>query len=318
MQINTCESWNSNNTNKTLQNNVIANGGSQFQSINITFGTVRNGEVVFVNDPTDFYIQLNPDCLELDVIVENIAASYENGGETMQVSEIQCGVCCIAQYSADLKWYRAIIKSVEENSATVNFIDYGNTESVDFTKIKIIQDEFLKLPMQAVPCKLFGLTNMNADENKYTIFSEKVEGKSLQIEFVNKEDGVYQVLLREIIEGEPNNNCINEEFCTGVDLTQAKATALSEKVTELKIPITPDYAAFDSKWQVASYEPESTYDAIVTWFINPNKFYCQILTKEAEFKAMMNEIQKTYANRESVTHTLEVITYSIKVYNTHS
>ncbi|XP_012223207.2 maternal protein tudor isoform X2 [Linepithema humile] len=305
-QINTCE-WDSNNTNKTLQNNLIANAGSQFSSINITLGTMKNCEVVFINDPTDFFIQLNPDCLELDVIVENIAAFYENGGETMQVSQIQCGVCCIAQYSVDLKWYRAIIKSLEETSAIVKFIDYGNMESVDFTKIKIIQDEFLKLPMQAIQCKLFGLTNINANENKYTIFSEKVEGKSLQVEFVNEENGVYEVLLREIIEGEPNNNYINEEFCAGVDLTQTAAlNKKALKVTTQEIPVVPDYAPFDSKWQVTSYEPEFTCDAIVTWFINPNKFYCQILTKEAEFKAMMNEIQKTYAGRKPVTHKLEV------------
>lgn len=267
--------------------------------------------MVFINNPTDFFVQVNPDYLELDGYSQNIAAYYENGGETMQVSEIQRGVCCIAQYSADSTWYRALIESVEENSAMVKFIDYGNTESVDFTKIKVIQDEFLKLPMQAIHCKLFGLTNVNANENKYTIFPEKVEEKSLQIEFVDKENEVYQVLLREIIEGEPNNNYINEEFCTGVDLTQAKTTALNTKtfnVTTKEMPVVPDYAPFDSKWQVTSYEPESTYDAIVTWFISPNKFYCQMLNKEPEFKAMMNEIQKTYAGRESVTRTLEVIT----------
>lgn len=256
----------------------------------------------------DFFVQLNPDCLELDTIMENIAATYENNGKTMQVSEIQCGTCCIAQYSEDLKWYRVVIKSVEENSATVEFVDYGNTESVDFTKIKVIQEKFLKLPMQAVRCKLLGLTSDK--ENEHTIFSENVEGKLLEIEFVAEKNGIYEVLLREIINDIPSINYINEEFCTMKDLTKAKETMAIEKTfkaTTENIQEAPDYAPIDSKWQTTLYESGSEYDAIVTWFINPNKLYCQLLAKETEFKAIMSEIQKTYTNREPVTDKLQVI-----------
>lgn len=256
----------------------------------------------------DFFVQLTPDYLELDTIMENIATTYENNGETMQISEIQCGTCCIAQYSEDLKWYRVVIKSVEENSATVEFVDYGNTESVDFTKIKVIQEKFLKLPMQAVHCKLLGL--ISDKENEYTIFSENVEEKLLEIEFVAEKNGIYEVLLREIINDIPSINYVNEKFCTIQDLTKAKETTTIEKtfkVTTTNIQRAPDYAPIDSKWQTTLYEPGSEYDAIVTWFINPNKLYCQLLAKETEFQAIMSEIQKTYTNREPVTDKLQVI-----------
>ncbi|CAL1676055.1 unnamed protein product [Lasius platythorax] len=315
-QINACESWDTDNADKKLQNNIAANGESQFSSINVTLGSIKHCEVVFTNSPLDFFIQLNPDCLELDTIMESIAATYESDGETMQASEIQCGICCIAQYSEDLKWYRVVIKSVEENSATVEFIDYGNTESVDFTKIKVIQEEFLKLPMQAVRCKLLGLTSDK--ENEYAIFSENVEGKSLEVEFVTEKNGVYEVLLREIINGVPNINYINEEFGTIVDLTKAKETAALTKIfktTTESVQGAPDYAPIDSKWQTILHDSEFEYDAIVTWFINPNKFYCQLLTKETEFKAMMSEIQKIYAGREPVTHKLQVGSAVIAIFS---
>jgi len=287
--------------------------------IDITLGSVKNCEIVFINSPSDFFVQLNPDCLELDSIMENIAATYENGGDTIQASEIQSGTYCIAQYSEDLKWYRAVIKSVEENSATVEFVDYGNTESVDLMKIKVISEEFFKLPMQAIHCKLLGLTDTGNKEDQYAIFLEKAEGKPLQIEFVSEEDKIYEVLLREVVDSVPNTNYINEEFCTITDLTKAKQVATSKKtfktVTENKI--ATDYAP-DLKWQTILYESESKHDIVVTWFINPNKLYCQLLSKESEFKAMMSEIQRTYIGRKPVTYKLEVITvlifYSIKIF----
>lgn len=274
---------------------------------------MKNCEVVFINGPLDFFVQLSPDNLELETDMNNIAEIYENSAvEAMQPSEIQCDTCCIAQYTEDLKWYRAIIKSVEGNNATVEFVDYGNIESVEFSNIKIIKEEFLKLPMQAVHCKLLGLlTNMENKETEETMFMEKVEGKSLEVEFVTKENGIYEVLLREVIDNISKTNYINEEFCTSEDLTRAKEMAIkkvSNKITK-KIDAIPDYATFDSKWQMALYDPETKHNVIVTWFINPNKFYCQTLNKEAEFKAMMNEIQKTYAGRKSVTHELKVITF---------
>ncbi|XP_032689380.1 maternal protein tudor-like isoform X3 [Odontomachus brunneus] len=305
-QVNNNESWDSNNASTKLQSKVAANKGSQFASMNITLGTVKNCEIVFTNSPSDFFIQLSPECLELESIMDSIAETYEKDGETMQAFKIKCGTCCVAQYEEDLKWYRAMIQSVEGNNATVKFIDYGNSELVNFIKIKVIQEEFVKLPMQAVQCKLLGLADNK--EVEYATFVEKTEGKSLEVEFITEENGIYEVLLREIVEGVSNTCYINEEFCTSADLTKVKETALNKRKpnTTRKVHVVSDYAPLDSKWQTALYEPESKHDVIVTWFINPNKFYCQTLAQETEFKTMMNEIQKTYASREPIKNKLEV------------
>ncbi|EZA47491.1 Maternal protein tudor [Ooceraea biroi] len=306
-EVNACESWDSANINASLQNNVAVND-LQLSSINIVFDISRNCEVVFINSPSDFFIQLSPDCLELDTVMENIASVYENSYETMQASKIRSGVFCIAQYSEDLKWYRAIIKSVENNSASVEFVDYGNTESVDFTKIKEIREEFLKLPMQAIHCRLFGLASTDNKENG--IFSEQVEGKLLQVEFVAEKNRLYEIVLHEMTNGAPNANSINE--ACGVDL--AKAREIAECKTTAQV-LSVDYASFDAKWQIIPYEAESRHDVIITWLINPNKLYCQSLAREAEFKLMMNEIQKTYAGREAIKRKLEIGSIVIAIFS---
>ncbi|XP_011690886.1 PREDICTED: maternal protein tudor isoform X2 [Wasmannia auropunctata] len=315
------EPWDTNGANKRLQDNITAVGGKSqlsLKKIDITLGSVKNCEVVFINSPSDFFVQLSPDCLELDSIMENIAATYENGGETMQASEIQIGTYCVAQYSEDLKWYRAVIKSVEENSATVEFVDYGNTELVDLTNIKVILEDFLKLPMQAVRCKLLGLTNTGNEEEQHAIFVEKADGKPLQVEFVSEKDEMYEVQLCEVVDGVPNTNYINEEFCTIADLTKAKQVATSKdtfETTTVEIKTATDYASPDFKWQTILFESESKHNIVVTWFINPNKLYCQLLSKEAEFKAMMSEIQKTYAGRKPVTYKLEIGSAVIAIFS---
>lgn len=269
----------------------------------ITIGTRKTCEVVFTNSLSDFFIQFN-DYTALDSMMERIASIYETGGELIKKSEILCGTYCIAQYS-DLKWYRAVIKSTEEKNATIQFIDYGNTETVELNKIKSIQKEFLELPIQAVNCKLFGIKN-NLDAYKTRIFEHAVFRKILEAEFITEENGIYSVLLRVAID--PTNTFINQEFCEDIDLFKAKEEIMSNRITTFNITQfnKSDYISLDAKWTTIPYTPETRKNVIITWFINPNNFYCQILDNENEFRTMMNEIQKIYVGREPVSHTLQV------------
>ncbi|XP_054006330.1 tudor domain-containing 6-like isoform X1 [Hylaeus anthracinus] len=277
-------------------------------SPSIVIGTTKTCEVVFTNSPFDFFIQLSTDYAALDSLMENIASIYETGGELLQEFKIRKGMYCIAQYTEDLKWYRAIIKSVEGNSATVQFVDYGNTETVEFNKIKTIQKEFLKLPVQSIHCKLFGIKDISFDMSKTNIFEDKVSGKTLEAEFITEENGIYGVLLREIINGSPISTFINEEFCEDKSFLKAKDVAISRsKITTNTGQLTePDYAPLNATWETISFSPGTRKDVIVTWFTNPNNFYCQILDNENEFKIMMNEIQKMYVGREPVSYTLKI------------
>ncbi|XP_015430080.1 PREDICTED: maternal protein tudor [Dufourea novaeangliae] len=277
-------------------------------SPDIVIGSTKACEVVYTNSPSDFFVQLSPDYTALDSIMESIASIYENGGELVKESKIFKGLYCIAQYSEDLRWYRAIVKSVEGNNATVQFLDYGNTETIDFSNIKVIRKEFLKLPVQAVHCKLFGMKNVTLDTNETKTFGDKVNGKTFKAEFITEENGIYSVLLREIVDDCPTNTFINEEFCDGLDLLQAKEAAMSQNQisTNTKQLKELDYASLDAVWSIATHTPGTKKDVIVTWFTNPNNFYCQALDNENEFKTMMNKIQRTYTGREPVSYGLKV------------
>ncbi|XP_060822618.1 maternal protein tudor-like isoform X2 [Bombus pascuorum] len=249
----------------------------------ITIGSVKHSEVVVVNSLCDFFIQLNSDYFALETMMENIASIYENKGHLLRESEMLCGTYCIVQYSKDEKWYRAKIKVARENNATVQFIDYGNIETVQFDKIKTIQPEFLKLPKQAIHCKLFGAKD-DFDSKKIKAFENLVINRTVEAEFINEKDGMYSVSLKRMADNEQTEILINKEFCEDTEQTK-------ENITE---------------WNTISYAPGTKKDVVITWFTNPNNFYCQILDNENEFKSMMNEIQRIYVTKKPISYTLQV------------
>ncbi|XP_043597513.1 maternal protein tudor-like isoform X1 [Bombus pyrosoma] len=248
----------------------------------ITIGVIKSSEVVVVNSLCNFFLQINSDYIALETMMENIQLIYQNGGGLLEKSDIVQGTYCIAQYSKDLKWYRAVIKFIKENSATVQFIDYGNMETVTFDKMKPIKKEFLKLPIQAIHCKLFGVKDDNFKSNNIKAFENLVINKAVEAEFIGEENGMYSVLLRRMSDNGQTEIFINREFCE--DTKQENIT----------------------KWTTIPYAPETKKDVIITWFTNPNNFYCQILDNENEFKFMMNEIQRIYVTKKPISYMLQV------------
>lgn len=56
---------------------------------------------------------------------------------------------CVARFQADDTWYRAQVKALPGNKmVTVQYVDYGNTETVDITRLRKVLDTFLVLPIQ--------------------------------------------------------------------------------------------------------------------------------------------------------------------------
>ncbi|XP_015178527.1 PREDICTED: maternal protein tudor isoform X2 [Polistes dominula] len=306
--------------NGKLQTTELFSENIKIPSLNVILGTSKKCEIVFINNPTNFYIHLHPEYLELDILMKDIESIYENGGDILKHSELKPDKYCIAQYSEDLQWYRAVIKSVAEQQAVVQFIDYGNVETVDLGKIKAIQEQFLKLPMQSIHCKLFAVTDQTWDSNMIASFTNKVNDKDLEVEFLKKENNTYEVMLREMIENESEFKYINKYFYVSTDIMKLREEALDQikqtgGTTTEQFINSYDYVSSDSKWAVEQIELGSCKDVIVTWFINPNNFYCQTLDKELEFRDMMNEIQKLYVNRKPIMHPLQIGSPAIAIFS---
>eukprot|EP00111_Clytia_hemisphaerica_P005366 TCONS_00015509-protein len=72
---------------------------------------------------------------------------------------------CAARFSGDQTWYRAKVRNVNhDETVVVEYIDFGNEETLPFTDIKKIPDMYLKLPRQCVKVSLYGIENVVEDE----------------------------------------------------------------------------------------------------------------------------------------------------------
>ena len=79
------------------------------------------GTVVFVNNPSEFWVQIDSD---MDAVMDICAklAIYCNGESCKRLSSPAVGQLCAALYSEDKTWYRGQVIEVQASQAKVRVI----------------------------------------------------------------------------------------------------------------------------------------------------------------------------------------------------
>ncbi|KAM7170336.1 tudor domain-containing protein 1 [Macrochelys suwanniensis] len=67
------------------------------------------------------------------------------------------GEACCAKFTRDGHWYRAIVLGVSRSDVKVAYGDYGNTETLPFSRVLPITAHYLKLPFHIIKCSLAGI-----------------------------------------------------------------------------------------------------------------------------------------------------------------
>jgi hypothetical protein len=85
-------------------------------------------EITSIFSPYFFYAQLSKDRDRFLAFEESLQGFYKQNGAGLVLKRPRVGQMCVARYSVDLAWYRAVIKEIdyESNTVKVFFIDYGN------------------------------------------------------------------------------------------------------------------------------------------------------------------------------------------------
>lgn len=109
-----------------------------------------------------------------------------------------CGEICLARYSDDGLWYRAVPLKIIRGKLQVIFLDFGNVEILDFEDTRQMIPRFMELPIQAVHCMLSGIAsqNWNAEviEELLKILPQKEELKVKVLEKIQKNNDVIYIL----------------------------------------------------------------------------------------------------------------------------
>ncbi|XP_023716578.1 maternal protein tudor isoform X3 [Cryptotermes secundus] len=265
----------------------------------VKIGDVKPVEVVFLASPEEFCVQMTSESSKLTSVMKGIASKYgSGGGNPVPSARLRTGTACVAPYSEDGIMYRGIIESVDSISAVVLFCDYGNRQEVTLDKIKDISNEYLSLPIQGLTCKLQNAKPQNGvswSEDEIVKFTTLTEEKKLQAYFVRKSNGVYEVVLTDIETGSD----LNDQFC-----------AIPEQVQDVgsKVGDSQNYelASPDQRYLLQKVTPETEHMVAITWFVNPEQFYCQMVSSQLAIKELMDAIQSAYYSKPPVTAPVEV------------
>uniref|UniRef100_A0A8C8ADA0 Tudor domain containing 6 n=1 Tax=Otus sunia TaxID=257818 RepID=A0A8C8ADA0_9STRI len=149
-------------------------------------GSTVNVVVSYVESPGYFWCQLSRNCHDLNVLMAEIQEYCENSSNPCAWPDS----VCLAQYSEDAQWYRALITSETPSAEKVEvlYVDYGNREQVSLTNLRSTNKRFLELEAQAFRCSLYNLILPNGqdpfawDEAAIEAFQEFVDTSSSQLE----------------------------------------------------------------------------------------------------------------------------------------
>ncbi|KGL77541.1 Tudor domain-containing protein 6, partial [Tinamus guttatus] len=236
-------------------------------------GSTVNVVVSYVESPGYFWCQLSRNCQDLKALMTEIQEYCKNSSQP----HIWPNPVCLAQYSEDEKWYRALIVSefTSAKQVEVIYVDYGNRELVSRANLRSVNEKFLNLKAQAFRCSLYNLIQPNGldpfvwDEKAILAFQEFIDASSCHLELKCTIFALASIK--------------NKELFNIVDLMtpfQSACHFLIEK--GLARPVSPQ-KPLASSVQLHSYyysmhdiKIGSEEDIYITHVDDPWQFYCQL------------------------------------------
>ncbi|XP_065670678.1 uncharacterized protein LOC100210185 [Hydra vulgaris] len=261
-----------------------------FISPNIEIGKEETVFIITSFSPNKFFVHLSHSSEKLLRLMSDIKTVYKNSENTDLIANPVVGLQCVTTFSEDDEYYRAEIQKVDKNECQVFFVDYGNSESKALNELKPLRKEFIKLPKQAVECRLAGIKPLNGTSQMFSQaacekFEELTMDKELLMNVLDFSDGVYSV---ELYEFSNSHNVINQLISSGL---VAKTT--QKKDYGKAVSIGYDYKELN-------IDVNSYFDVVPVNVVNPNLFYCHVVQNALEFKKLTETINEFYQSKDFV------------------
>ncbi|NWW40632.1 TDR15 protein, partial [Panurus biarmicus] len=152
--------------------------------------------VVYVVNPSDFWIQTCRYQNEFQVLMKNIACTYSQcRDDEMVLKKPEPGLLCCARYSRDGCYYRGVVTKVFSVSIMVYFLDFGNTDTIPCHYVKTLLPKFSDLPALAMCCSLACTFPVDGVwvKKETDFFKNVVLNKPLLLHVIGKQNNKYIV-----------------------------------------------------------------------------------------------------------------------------
>ncbi|NXR41835.1 TDR15 protein, partial [Zosterops hypoxanthus] len=152
--------------------------------------------VVYVVNPSDFWIQTCRYQSEFQMLMKNIACTYSKcRDDEMVLKKPEPGLLCCARYSRDGCYYRGVVTKVFRVSIMVYFLDFGNTDTIPCHYVKTLLPQFSDLPALAMCCSLACAFPVDGVwvKKETDFFKSMVLNKPLLLHVIGKQNNKYIV-----------------------------------------------------------------------------------------------------------------------------
>ncbi|RLW02199.1 hypothetical protein DV515_00007381, partial [Chloebia gouldiae] len=250
-----------------------ANSIAKFVSLSI--GEEFSGVVSHIQNPDTFFCQRMQSARQL---AELEASLNEYCGKIPSSPSFRpaAGNVCCAQFTEDNLWYRAAVTAyASEDTVLVQYMDYGNSDSLPLTRLRPIIPSLMDLPAQAIRCSLAGVKPpLGAWTSEGISYMKKlVKDKVLTVKVVDKDSSRSMVEITDA-SGTPVINVSSlllEEGFAAEELSMALPAARGTDAKQANKDTTNKGIC---KWIKLTLN--QTLSVIVCTVYNPGEFYCQI------------------------------------------
>ncbi|NWV19715.1 TDRD1 protein, partial [Origma solitaria] len=253
-----------------------ANSVVKFVSLSI--GDEFTGVVSHIENPDTFFCQRMQSARQLAELEASVNEYCDKSPSSPSFRPAVGNVCC-AQFTEDNLWYRAAVTAyASEDTVLVDYMDYGNSDSLPLTRLRPLIPSLMDLPAQAIRCRLAGVKPpLGTWTSEGISFMKKlVKDKVLTVKVVDKESSrsVVELTDASVTPEVKISSLLRAEGCATEELRMALPAARVGDVEQAK----GEYEDTANKGMCKEIKLtlNQTLSVIVCTVYNPGEFYCQI------------------------------------------
>ncbi len=273
-----------------------------FELISFEVGkSYKNIFITHVESPAVLWCQLP----QYQEDMELLTAKLESVGPTLPaLDDIEVGVPCCAQYSGDKAWYRGTIESVNTatKTAQVLFVDFGNSEKVQFRNLKALSSDYFALPAQAVSFSMVNIVppiESEWNEESCEFFAQRVYEKELTCEVVKFDADNYPAVLlfdsersdigQELVSFGYAKYCCSKTCAENMGNENTKLVPSGAPISSPK-RMTEEVLTSSISYNATNLAVGSMHSVIVCHVESLTEFYCQLTNSSSDLEDMMKNI----------------------------
>jgi RNA recognition motif-containing protein len=235
-------------------------------------------QITHIVNPHEFYFQLG---IEPYITHITTVCSFPSDDLKPLKSILKVDNICMALFSEDRMWYRAKVIELNVTSGTydLQFIDYGNYESVLIDNVRAYPNELLDVPILAVRCSLDDVSPPNGDASWSKMCIEHMQGEYMdKILYAKKSESsginFYDSRNANVIDDLISNSYAVSSSCPITDITPLSLTS-SSPTTNIIMASSSNVIMADSLPSV-SIPLDDQMEVLLFHVESPNEIYINL------------------------------------------